>query len=530
MRSKVGVAKGAKITEGQSEQRHRADRSAAPSRWGRIRSDVLLAIVVALLVVPVLQPLMAQQASRYALTAAVWDAGTVRLDAYDHLLSVDRAERDGHVYSDKAPGQPFLGLPAYALYRALGGHPATEAHLLRDPGLWAVSLLTAAFAGIALALLMRRLALRVVPSRATLAALSLTVGTMLLPFSTVLFSHVMAACTGLAAYLLVTRNRAGPGSLVAAGVVAGTAVTVEYTMVLVVAVVGVVALVVHRWRTGWFVLGGVVPAALLGLYHQAAFGGPLVTGYRYSQFAEHQDGLVGVQPPRPDMLLEVLFSERGLFTLTPLVLVAVVALVFVVIATRGVVRRDAIAAMAVLAAMLFVMGGWTNPTAGASPGPRYVVPALAFLAGGVAWAWLRIPVVTAAATVVGGLAMGLATFTLPLAQRTETFALGHWVWRVAEGRVAATWLTVWTGSAWAILVPIVLAMAVAVWLLIGEARAARLADTPGAYAADRQERAAEDPPGAQEPADPQERAAEDPAVSERAGPAPRHLRQPRTPP
>ena len=84
---------------------------------------MLLAVVVLLVTAPVLQPLMAQQASRYALTAALWDGQTITVDAYDHLLSVDRAERDGRVYSDKAPGQPLLAVPAYAAYRALGGHP-----------------------------------------------------------------------------------------------------------------------------------------------------------------------------------------------------------------------------------------------------------------------------------------------------------------------------------------------------------------------------------------------------------------------
>lgn len=441
---------------------------------------MLLAAVVALLVVPVLQPLMAQQASRYALTAALWDGGTVRLDDHDHLLSVDRAEREGHVYSDKAPGQPVLALPAYAVYRAFGGHPATEARPWADPGLWAVSLLSAAAAGVALALLMRRLALRAVPSRATPAALSLTVGTMLLPFSTVLFSHVLAACLALAAYLLATREGAGRTGLVAAGLVGGVAVTVEYTMVLVVAVVGIAALATHRWRALWLAAGGVVPALLLALYHEVAFGGPLVTGYRYSQFAQHGSGLVGVRPPRLGMLVEVLFSERGLLTLTPLVMVAAVACAFLSVRGRGAARRDALAGIAVLAAMLFVMGGWSNPTAGASPGPRYVVPALGFLATGAAWAWLRLPLLTGAATVVGAVAMGLATYTLPLAQPTEEFALGHWAWRVAEGSVAETWLTVWTGSRWGLLVPIALAALVAGWLLVGEARSRRAGEAPAA--------------------------------------------------
>ena len=38
--------------------------------------------------------------------------------------------------------------------------------------------------------------------------------------------------------------------------------------------------------------------------------------------------------------------------------------------------------------------------------------------------------------------------TMPLAQPTERFAVGHWAWRVAEGRVADTLLTQATGSDW----------------------------------------------------------------------------------
>lgn len=448
--------------------------------WTRARSDVLLALTVALLVVPVLQPLMAQQASRYALTAAVWDEGTVVLDRHAHLLTVDRAERGGHVYSDKAPGQPFLALPAYGAYRALGGHPAVVAEPLADPGLWAVSLLSAALPAIALALAMRRLAQRANSRRATAAALGLAVATLLLPFATVLFSHVLSALCALVAYLLLSRPGSGRSGLLAAGAVAGVAVTVEYTMALVVVVLGVFALTAHRLRALWFALGGVLPAVLLAWYHNVAFGGPLVTGYRFSQFAAHDQGVVGVRLPRPGMLLQVLGGERGLLTLTPLVFVAVIGCAVLLARGRGAARRDAAVALAVLAALLFVMGGWTNPLGGASPGPRYVVPALPFLAGGLAWAWDRAPWLTGAAALFGAVAMGLATFTLPLAQPTERFALGHWVWRVAEGRLADTWLTVATGRDWTLLVPIVAAAGVAVWLFAGESRQRRMGGQAGA--------------------------------------------------
>jgi hypothetical protein len=296
-----------------------------------VRSDVLLAAVVALVVVPVLQPLMAQQASRYALTAALADQGTVVIDAYAEYVTVDRAEREGRLYSDKAPGQPVLGVPAYLAYRAFGGAPATQALPLGDLGLWSVNLVSAALPAVALAVLMRRFALRVAPRGATPAALGMALATMLLPFATVLFSHVLSAALGLAAYLLLTRaggdGRVPGWAIAGSGLLAGLAVTVEFTMGLLVVVLGVTGLVLHRWRSGWYILGGVVPALLLGWYNAVAFGGPLTLSYEYSGFAQHQDGLVGAQLPRLASTMTVLFGERGLLTLTPLVAVGVIGCV-----------------------------------------------------------------------------------------------------------------------------------------------------------------------------------------------------------
>jgi hypothetical protein len=292
--------------------------------WPRWRSDVLLAVVVLLVTAPVLQPLMAQQASRYALTAAVWDDRTVTIDRYEHLLSVDLAERDGRLYSDKAPGQPVLGVPAYAAYRALGGHPATQTRVFADPGLWAVTLVSAMIPAALLAVAMRRFALRAAPERATHAALGLALGTMLLPFGTVLFGHVLAGLLGLVAYVLLTASdRPDPRRLAGAGAVAGAAVCVEYTAGIIALALAVAAAVAWRQRALWVIAGGVGPALLLGAYHTLAFGGPLRTGYRYSvEFGRyHAEGLVGARLPEPGMLLAVLLGERGLLVLAPLVAV-----------------------------------------------------------------------------------------------------------------------------------------------------------------------------------------------------------------
>lgn len=449
-------------------------RRGLPALLRRHRSDILLALVVALVVLPVLQPVMAQQISRYALTASLADSGTVSIEEYRDRIGVDRAERDGVLYSDKAPGQPVVAIPAYLAYRALGGSPGTEAATFGDLGLWATSLLSAGLPAVALALLMRRFALRCCPARATEAALALSLSTMLLPFGTLLFSHVLSALCGLAAYLLATREPAGPGSLAAAGAVAGFGVTVEYTMGVLAVVVGVVVVLGGRdaadglRRGGWYALGGAPMAVLLGWYHQLAFGGPLEVGYRYGQFPVHGGGIVGVRPPDPLTTATVLLGERGLFLLTPIALVGVVGIVIMLL-RKVEPRRDLWVSLVVVGAFVSIMGGWSGPWAGASPGPRYITPALPFLAGGIAYVWARRPVLAAAAAIAGGFAMGVATFTLPLAQPTEPSALLHWLERARDGQWADTLLTGPLGD-WGILLPLVAAAALAVVLLDGERR------------------------------------------------------------
>lgn len=422
-----------------------------------------LAAVVVLVTLPLLQPLMAQQASRYALTAAMVDDATARLDAYAHFLGVDHARHDGHLYSDKAPGQPVWGVPAYAAYRALGGSPAAETtESVGDLGLWAVSAWSAALPAALLALGMRRLALRAVPGRPTAAgaaALSLALGTLLLPFATQLFGHVLAATLGLGAWLCGT-GRPSRRRWLAAGALAGAAVTVEYPMILV-AVVVLVGAVWHAVREATappvaaptaglgaavragvgVVVGGVPFGLALAAYHWAVFGGPLAFPYEFGRFPGHHQGLVGAQLPDWSGLWTLVLSERGLVTLTPIVGVGALGLLAAA-RRRGRVRVDAVAALVVVAALGALMAGWPmSDYGGSSPGPRYVVPALPWLAGGVALAWAsRARVVAAVATGVGAAAMLLATFTLPLAPAGES-AVRWWWERATSGDWAPTLVT-----------------------------------------------------------------------------------------
>ena len=461
----------ATVTQRRTVAPPEAARAGGGGWYARHRSDIWVALIVLLVTAPVVQYMMAQQESRWALTAAVWDQRTFSIDDYEHIIGVDRAVKDGHLYSDKAPGQPLLAVPAYALYRAVGGEPGTFKREIGNLGLWWVSLWTVAIPAAMLAVLMRRFAAQASPRWATAAALSLALGTLLLPFSTVLFAHVLSALCGLGAFLAVQPRSASPARLAAGGLLAGCAVLAEYTLAMLVVVLGVIVAARHGRRVVAYLAGGAPAALALLAYNAVVFGGPLEFSYRYSAgFGEaHAQGILGVRLPDPEMLARITFGERGLFLLTPVVLAGVAGGVLLARRRSTELRFVGTVGLLVFGLFLLIQAGWSNATGGASPGPRYVVPGLPFLAAGVAAAYERKPLLVGVASVIGVLTMGLATFTLPLAQPTERFALGHWIWRVGEGRIMDTLLTMRLGD-WTILAQVVLAAGLAAWLLVTERR------------------------------------------------------------
>ncbi|MFN2318115.1 MAG: hypothetical protein ABR500_00340 [Dermatophilaceae bacterium] len=435
------------------------------ARW---RPEILLVALVLVVSAPIVQTLMAHQASRLALTAAVWDRGTIQIDAYEDILGVDFAERDGHLYSDKAPGQPFLAAPFYGAARAVGAEPAEVERYFNNRTLWWTSLWSATIPLAALAVMMRRFALRVVGDEraATAAAVGMSLGTLLLPFSTVLFSHVLTAALVFGAYLVGRDRNASSVRLAVAGLLGGLAVVTEYTAAIVVVVLGVLILHRHGRKVIAYVAGGLPAVAVLAFYNAVAWGSPTSFSYANSgKFSkQHAQGLFGIRIPDPVLTAQVLLGERGLLTLTPIVLVGVVGLVW--LTRRRRTREVGIVGLVVFATFVAVQGGWFSVTAGSSPGPRYVVPALPFVAVGVAEVWRRSRAAVVIAAAIGALSMLMAIFTNPLAKPSEDFTAGHWAWRMASGRWGDTLLSPYLDDPWAQLVQLCLAAVLLVLLCV----------------------------------------------------------------
>ncbi|WP_336250754.1 hypothetical protein [Stomatohabitans albus] len=311
--------------------------------------------------------------------------------------------------------------------------------------LWWLSTWSSAIPAAILAVLMRRVSARITGDNQAglVAATTMTFTTLLFPFANLLFGHMLAACLVYAAWVVAdggtdTPETISPGRLAWAGGLAGLAVLVEYTAAIVVIALAIQLLITNARNSWGYILGGLPCLVLLGLYNWVAWGSPFSFSYSNSgTFANHHaKGLFGIQWPNPGLTLQVLVGERGLFLMTPICLAGFFGLFLLVQTFQS--RRTAVFSLVVFIAFVCVQGGWSSATAGASPGARYVVPALPFLAIGVAqfwrWSWLSTVIFAA----LGAIPMFAAVMTNPLAQPTQPWATAFWIQRIMNGNMAWT--------------------------------------------------------------------------------------------
>src|SRR5439155_12450334 len=132
----------------------------------------------------------------------------------------------------------------------------------QTPLIWVLGLFGCVLPALGLMLLVRRLGDRLEPGYGAAAAVTLGLCTMLLPFSTLYFSHVLAALLGFAAFAVLWRERErGEGRLAlvaVGGLLAGLAFAAEYPLALGGAILGLYAIgrAGHRIRRGLVYAGG----------------------------------------------------------------------------------------------------------------------------------------------------------------------------------------------------------------------------------------------------------------------------------
>lgn len=344
--------------------------------------------------------------------------------------TLDLSLHAGRYYPNKPPGVVLLALPVYAaaagVERAAGLDP--DAYWTATANLYLVTVgvvgLLAALGGACLYDVSRRLLPELGPGTHAAAALAYGLGTLVLPYATLLADHAVVATLSLLAlrWILVAD---GPGAaavrgraLFAAGSAAGLAVLANQSAALTAVALAAYATARARRARPLATLlaygaGGVLPAAALALYQWHCFGDPLALP-QVRQLGLFRSGAPLLEVfglPDPALLPQLLvLPYRGLFFYCPVLAVAAGGLVL--LARRG-RRAEAVLAAALFAAFLGLNASFNAWHGGGSIGPRYLVPAIPFLALGLAPAFARWRAASLAAAAVSVALMGLVTVVDP---------------------------------------------------------------------------------------------------------------------
>jgi lipid-A-disaccharide synthase-like uncharacterized protein len=362
-----------------------------PSPGGPLRRTwwiISLYAALALLVIPVFPHFpSANEFSRWALSAAIVERGSFEVSPEISLLGdriIDVAMRDGHLYSNKAPGGSLAAVPAYLLARTLVGPPNRD-NLRETVTATRLCICTLPLLGLCIWFALHARRAGIDPQRIAFAIAVLLFGTPLCAYGLLLFSHVLTAAALFGAWLLLfgdSRLRESRREL-AAGFLVGLAAISEYPTAVPGAVLVACALRHRGIKGGLRIAAGALPMLVaLAMYNHTVFGSAFALSSSFERSAEYNQlsraGLWGIHVPSLSTAVHLLLDpSKGLFVFSPVLVLALLAI-------RTARRRLAPAAFWALTlaplSLFLVYAGYPNWHGGWTVGARYLVPAVPFLA------------------------------------------------------------------------------------------------------------------------------------------------------
>ena len=348
------------------------------------------------------------QNAHYALVRAL-ASGTTNIDKarfeVGQASTNDISRYHRHIYSNKAPGLAFLCTPLFKVVQAVGGGS--------DPSrtLWLLGLLGCVVPAVGLVLLVRIAADKVEPGSGVFAAVTLGLGTIVFPFTSVFLSHALSAFLVFGAFVLLWLGPRRVLVTAAAGVAAGYAVTTEYPNAIALGLLGVYVLArtPRLQRAVAFAAGAIVGILPLLAYDWIAFGSPFRLSYTTNELPTPSQ----FHAPSLHVAAQLVLGFPGLVPLAPIVAAGVAG---IVLAWR---RRRFRPELAVAAALTVTSVGYNSafysPFGGYSPGPRYLITILPFLLFAVGPLVRALPLTSCALALVSVLVMTMIASTHTLA-------------------------------------------------------------------------------------------------------------------